>query len=103
MNEIKIIATSTIQCPDCGMVQQGSVGGTWPHPTFIHHCEGCDYIIMESEWQAPACAFCGEEFKQGVGLYCSDSCRQIAGEVHAYESYRERYTERKLLERFEVL
>jgi hypothetical protein len=42
-----------IACPRCGLEQTAAV--TWkdgdPFPTFIHTCAGCQYIIMESEWQ----------------------------------------------------
>lgn len=54
-----------IDCPRCRVVQNAVV--TWkngdPFPTFIHTCVGCQYVIMESEWNvvppATACAACG--------------------------------------------
>jgi hypothetical protein len=49
----QVAAKETIQCPACDLIQEAEVLGTFPHPTFIHRCEGCDYVIMESEWQAP--------------------------------------------------
>lgn len=41
----------TIECPECGLVQDARVEeDTWPFWTWIHFCE-CGFIIMESEWQ----------------------------------------------------
>lgn len=39
-----------IRCPECGEVQPATILPTIPWNTFIHDCEKCDYIIMESEW-----------------------------------------------------
>jgi hypothetical protein len=42
----------TIRCPECELVQDAKeelyYGDTiW---TYVHHCIGCKYVIMESEW-----------------------------------------------------
>lgn len=39
-----------IKCPACDTVQAAIVEHTIPFGTYIHHCEKCKYIIMESEW-----------------------------------------------------
>lgn len=39
-----------IICPNCNSKQLGEVEETFPWLTFIHECEKCNYIIMESEW-----------------------------------------------------
>ena len=43
--------TEKIICPECGQIQYAKVEDTIPFPTYIHECEDCKYIIMESEWQ----------------------------------------------------
>lgn len=44
--------TETIVCPECWFTQKATVthrkGDPWP--TFIHECERCGYLIVESEW-----------------------------------------------------
>jgi len=42
--------TETIRCPDCNKKQSAKVKHTLPFYTFIHTCEKCGYVIMESEW-----------------------------------------------------
>jgi ribosomal protein S27E len=42
-----------IKCCECNKVQVAEVLHTFPWATFIHHCSGCGYIIMESEWDRP--------------------------------------------------
>lgn len=42
----------TIKCPQCGKIQKAKVVHTWPFDTYIHECESCEYIIMESEWES---------------------------------------------------
>lgn len=50
--EIKIETfTETIRCPECGTVQEAEVEATIPWFTYIHTCEKCGYVIMESEWE----------------------------------------------------
>ena len=53
MRELTVIRTEKIECPECYTVQEANV--TYrdgdPFPAFIHHCEKCHHIIMESEWQ----------------------------------------------------
>ena len=39
-----------IICPECGQIQYAKVEDTIPFPTYIHKCEKCEYIILESEW-----------------------------------------------------
>ena len=39
-----------IKCPACDAVQGAIVEHTVPFGTYIHHCENCKYIIMESEF-----------------------------------------------------
>ncbi len=39
-----------IQCPECNTIQDAVVEMTAPFPTYIHHCEKCAYVIMESEF-----------------------------------------------------
>lgn len=40
-----------IKCPSCDTVQAAIVDHTtFPFSTYIHYCEKCEYIIMESEW-----------------------------------------------------
>jgi RNA polymerase subunit RPABC4/transcription elongation factor Spt4 len=41
----------TIICPNCQTVQIATLELTNPFPIFIHECEKCKYLIMESEWQ----------------------------------------------------
>lgn len=43
--------TEKIICPECGKVQKAKIKHTVPFDTYIHECEKCKYIIMESEWQ----------------------------------------------------
>ena len=45
------MTTEKIVCPECGYIQYAKVEDTIPFPTYIHECEECKYIIMESEWQ----------------------------------------------------
>lgn len=40
-----------IICPECGLQQWATVEHTIPFASYVHHCTGCKYIIMESEWQ----------------------------------------------------
>lgn len=42
--------TEFIICPKCQNVCKATVTLTIPLATYIHHCEHCHYIIMESEW-----------------------------------------------------
>jgi hypothetical protein len=39
-----------IECPECETIQAAIIEHTVPFGTYIHHCENCKYIIMESEW-----------------------------------------------------
>lgn len=39
-----------IKCPSCDFVQGALVERTIPFGTFVHECNNCKYIIMESEW-----------------------------------------------------
>lgn len=40
----------TIKCPECGFIQSAFVEHTFTWSSYVHHCEKCNYIIMESEW-----------------------------------------------------
>lgn len=40
-----------IKCPECGAIELGTIDTTTiPWNSYIHNCNNCDYIIMESEW-----------------------------------------------------
>lgn len=40
-----------IKCPNCGSHEIALENyTTTPFPTYIHHCDKCGYVIMESEW-----------------------------------------------------
>jgi transcription elongation factor Elf1 len=47
---VPAIQTDLIKCPSCNHEQLADVLATYPFHTFIHTCEKCEYIIMESEW-----------------------------------------------------
>lgn len=40
-----------IKCPNCGKIQRATVCHTFPWYSYVHDCEKCSYIIMESEWE----------------------------------------------------
>ena len=42
--------TQKIKCPECNQVQEATVEHTIPFTTFIHECDKCKYVIMESDW-----------------------------------------------------
>lgn len=45
INEVKI------ECPECGSIEIAIEDYTTaPFPTFLHSCNKCGYVIMESEW-----------------------------------------------------
>ena len=40
-----------IECPECGSIEMAVEDYTTaPFPTFLHRCNKCEYVIMESEW-----------------------------------------------------
>ena len=40
-----------IECPECGSIEIAVEDYTTaPFPTFLHRCNKCEYMIMESEW-----------------------------------------------------
>ena len=41
----------TIKCPECKVVQDAKVEHKAPWDVYIHECEECGHIIMESEWE----------------------------------------------------
>lgn len=42
----------TIECPECGSHEIAIVDYTTaPYPTYLHSCNKCGYVIMESEWE----------------------------------------------------
>ena len=53
MRKTIIVRTDRIECPRCRILNEAVVtqddGDPWP--SFVHTCERCGYIIMESEWQ----------------------------------------------------
>ena len=40
-----------IECPQCKTIQNATVEHLPTFWSYVHHCEKCKYIIMESEWQ----------------------------------------------------
>ena len=45
INEVKI------ECPECGSIEIAIEDYTTaPFPSFLHRCNKCGYVIMESEW-----------------------------------------------------
>lgn len=48
---LTITQTDYIVCPECGKTCKATVQYGPMFPIFIHDCEHCGYIIMESEWQ----------------------------------------------------
>jgi len=40
----------TIICPECGKVQDAKVIVDVPFNIYIHTCNECGYLILESEW-----------------------------------------------------
>lgn len=43
--------TETIQCPNCGRIQEAEVIADIPFWVYIHDCEKCGHKILESEWE----------------------------------------------------
>lgn len=42
----------TIECPECGSHEIAIEDYTTaPYPTYLHSCNKCGYVIMESEWE----------------------------------------------------
>lgn len=40
-----------IECPECGSIEIAVEDYTTaPFPTYLHRCNKCEYVIMESEW-----------------------------------------------------
>ncbi len=39
-----------IVCPECNTEQRARVAHTVPFYTYLHTCENCGYVIMESDW-----------------------------------------------------
>lgn len=40
-----------IECPECGSIETAIEDHTTePFPTYLHSCNKCGYVIMESEW-----------------------------------------------------
>ena len=42
--------TERIKCNECGLEQDAEVEHTYPFPTYVHVCEDCGFIVMESDW-----------------------------------------------------
>lgn len=41
----------TILCPECGSKELATVRHKRPWWVYLHECQNCDYVIMESEWE----------------------------------------------------
>lgn len=43
-----------IKCPECNHVQTAIVESVpgFPFAAYIHNCEKCEFIIMESDWMS---------------------------------------------------
>lgn len=48
-----IIGKERIACPNCGVEQLATITHhkRTPWPSYVHECEGCKYVIGESEWE----------------------------------------------------
>lgn len=42
--------TETIQCCECGTIQEATVEQTIIFDVYVHQCTNCQHIITESEW-----------------------------------------------------
>ena len=40
-----------VKCPNCGSLQVAEVVESLPWYAYIHECDQCHYMIMESEWE----------------------------------------------------
>lgn len=46
-----------IRCPECDSIQSAEVhvptdeNDLMPFAAYVHHCEACGYVILESEWE----------------------------------------------------
>ena len=40
-----------IECPECKTVQWAEVEHTEPFYSYVHECDNCKLVIMESEWK----------------------------------------------------
>lgn len=40
-----------IVCPGCESVEPATVWHYWPFNSYVHTCDQCGHIIMESEWE----------------------------------------------------
>jgi C4-type Zn-finger protein len=40
-----------IKCPVCNKIQEAIIKDIVPYSSYIHECNNCNYIIMESEWE----------------------------------------------------
>ena len=41
----------SIECPECGSIEIAVEDYTTaPFPTYLHRCNKCEHVIMESEW-----------------------------------------------------
>lgn len=48
--EQKKYTPQIIRCPECQLVQPAVIIHSFPFDTYIHRCEKCAHVIMESEW-----------------------------------------------------
>ena len=53
--------TERITCPNCDTVQEANVGTNknLPWLAYVHWCDSCGYLILESEWNVAECAYSG--------------------------------------------
>lgn len=49
---MSLLFRENIKCPECGCVQDACVMDGGVFPVYIHECNECSFIIMESEWDA---------------------------------------------------
>jgi uncharacterized Zn finger protein len=41
-----------IECPECGSIEIAVEDYTTaPFPTYLHRCNKCEHVIIESEWK----------------------------------------------------
>lgn len=78
--------TERIICPECGSNLIAKVFHTLPFYIYVHECEKCSYVIMESEWETVSeskpkdfvvqCNVCGQRYENWSGS--TPCCGSIA-------------------------
>lgn len=51
LEKLKETHKELIICPECQHQCNATVIHSVPFFTYIHHCEACNYVITESDWQ----------------------------------------------------